>query len=115
VCAARSSPHRPPPLCVAPALTRVPAPLPARQQGDIDTSAREADEAGGLAALQWVPGPELQGKGLSSGVKKVNMVGCLADVAAGSSQQPAASREKGRERATAAWPHDTCAPEAAQI
>ncbi|EFN57259.1 hypothetical protein CHLNCDRAFT_143807 [Chlorella variabilis] len=40
-------------------------------QGDLDTSARGADEAADLAALQWVPGGEMGGKGLSSGVKKV--------------------------------------------
>jgi A/G-specific adenine glycosylase len=40
-------------------------------QGDISTADRAADEAGGLAALQWVPGSEMQGKGLSSGVRKV--------------------------------------------
>ncbi|KAL4424064.1 hypothetical protein ABPG75_001365 [Micractinium tetrahymenae] len=40
-------------------------------QGELDTSARPADEAAGRAALQWVPGSEMQAKGLSSGVKKV--------------------------------------------
>lgn len=52
---------------------RPPACLPAclDLQGDLDTSARGADEAADLAALQWVPGGEMGGKGLSSGVKKV--------------------------------------------
>jgi hypothetical protein len=40
-------------------------------QGNIDVSPRAADEAAGVAALQWVPGGEMEGKGLSSGVKKV--------------------------------------------
>ncbi|KAI7841034.1 hypothetical protein COHA_005262 [Chlorella ohadii] len=40
-------------------------------QGDISTADRAADDASGLAALQWVPGSEMQGKGLSSGVKKI--------------------------------------------
>lgn len=40
-------------------------------QGELDTSARAADEGAGTAALQWVRGEEMQGKGLSSGVKKV--------------------------------------------
>lgn len=40
-------------------------------QGELDTSSRPADEAAGWAALQWVPGSEMQAKGLTSGVKKV--------------------------------------------
>lgn len=40
-------------------------------QGELDTSSRPADEAAGRAALQWVPGSEMQAKGLTSGVKKV--------------------------------------------
>ena len=41
-------------------------------QGNLDVSPRAADEATGVAALQWVPGGEMEGKGLSSGVKKVS-------------------------------------------
>ncbi|KAL4419664.1 hypothetical protein ABPG77_000561 [Micractinium sp. CCAP 211/92] len=40
-------------------------------QGELETGSRPADEAAGLAALQWVPGREMQAKGLTSGVKKV--------------------------------------------
>ena len=40
-------------------------------QGNIDVSPRAADEAAGVAALQWVPAGEMEAKGLSSGVKKV--------------------------------------------
>lgn len=40
-------------------------------QGELDTQPRPADDAAGLAALQWVPGSEMQAKGLTSGVKKV--------------------------------------------
>ena len=40
-------------------------------QGELDTAAHGADEAAGRLALQWVPGGEMEGKGLTSGVKKV--------------------------------------------
>ncbi len=56
------------PVCLA--LLSTFALFPALQ-GNISTADRAADDASGLAALQWVPGSEMQGKGLSSGVKKV--------------------------------------------
>ena len=40
-------------------------------QGELDLSERAEDAASGRAALQWVAGAALEGKGLSSGVKRV--------------------------------------------
>lgn len=48
------------------------------RQGELDTQPRPADDAAGLAALQWVPGSEMQAKGLTSGVKKVRSRGGCA-------------------------------------
>lgn len=46
-------------------------PFPRTSQGELDTTQRGADAAGGASAQQWVPEADMQGKGLSSGVKKV--------------------------------------------
>lgn len=57
--------------CTSPELPSPSPALPAAPQGDLDTTQRTLDEASGVAALQWVPAAEMQGKGLSSSVKKV--------------------------------------------
>lgn len=72
----RADPGAPRPLSATskPSLHPAHSPLQVEKlvlQGELDTSARGADDARGAAALQWLPAAELGAKGLSSGVKKV--------------------------------------------